>query len=273
MKPTWLIEADVFGEAAEPLKAALRRQAVPFQVVTQRMVAAGASGLPGEGECVVFHGSPPLMRHIQLHRRWLPGGWYARDDLRCSTYAARLGPFLLNSPYALLPGVEALRLRDWLFDTFARDGQVFVRPDAPDKLFTGRCVARDDWESALAPTRYDPATLVLTASPQTLGREWRLVVAGDEVVSASRYASAGVRDFAPGCPGAVCDFAYSVLGSTSWRPDDLFLMDVAEVGGELRLVELGGFSCSGLYACDPDAVVRAANERAVRAWRRDPLAS
>ena len=37
---------------------------------------------------------------------------------------------------------------------------------------------KDDFASALGPTRYDPATLVVVAAPREIGREWRLVVVG-----------------------------------------------------------------------------------------------
>lgn len=70
------------------------------------------------------------------------------------------------------------------------------------------------------------------------------------------------RDRLRGDPGrgAPRAFAARALASTSWRPDPLFMLDVGEVdGGELRVIELNAFSCSGLYACELEPVVRAAS--------------
>ena len=52
------------------------------------------------------------------------------------------------------------------------------------------------------------------------------------------------------------------------RPDPLFMMDVCESDGRLWLVELNGFSCSWLYACDLQAVVAAVSNLAARNWER-----
>ena len=62
--------------------------------------------------------------------------------------------------------------------SFARDERVFARPTSCHKLFVGRCINRESFAAALAPTRYDPATLVVIAAPQPISREWRVVVIG-----------------------------------------------------------------------------------------------
>jgi hypothetical protein len=51
------------------------------------------------------------------------------------------------------------------------------------------------------------------------------------------------------------------LAAEARRPDDVFMLDVCESGGELRLVELNGFICSWLYACDLAAVVERVSRR------------
>ena len=272
MRPTWLIEADVFGEESEPLKAEVRRRGMSCHVVrhpsisgTRRETTVGGQRL-ADDDCVVFYGSSPLMRHIQLHRSWVPGGWCHAANLACSTYSAHFGPHLLNRRYLLMPGVEAIHLSDWVFSVLARDGAVFVRPDGVGKLFAGRTTTREGFADALAPARYDPETLVVIAEPRSIAREWRLVVGGDEVVAASQYAVRGVRAFAPGCPAAVRGFAEGVLRDVRWRPDALFMMDVCESGGQYYVLELNSFSCSGLYRCDLAAVVATASDLATRAW-------
>src|SRR3954469_17993585 len=110
-----------------------------------------------------------------------------------------------------MPGVEAIRQRDWLFSVFGRDERVFARPTSCHKLFVGRCIDRDSFAAALAPTRYDPATLVVLAAPQPIAREWRLVVIGNRVASGSQYAVGGQRAIATDCPPEVVGFAESML--------------------------------------------------------------
>jgi hypothetical protein len=56
-----------------------------------------------------------------------------------------------------------------------------------------------------------------------------------------------------------------VLASTDWQPDPVFFLDVCESSDTLRVVEVSGFSCSWLYACDLPAAVAAASEAAGKA--------
>jgi hypothetical protein len=164
-----------------------------------------------------------------------------------------------------LPAVEAIRQRDRLFEVLGTDDEVFARPTGCDKAFTGRCVYKDDFASALSPATFDPGTQVVVAVPQEIGREWRLVVADDRVVAASRYAEQGSKSVEPGCPAEVPAFAEAMLAEVRWRPDPVFMMDIAESAGLLWLVELNGFSCSWLYQCNVEAVVAVAGELAEKA--------
>jgi hypothetical protein len=274
---TWLVEAGVYGAEAEPLLAEVRRQGMAAAAVPYAALRADApvvvDGAPlADDACVVGYGTFPFARQIQLHRRWTPGAWCDPANLDCTAYYARFGRFLLNEHYAILPGVEAVRQRDWLFSVFAGaggddgdDGEVFVRPTGCQKLFVGRPVRRGAFRDALAPARYDPQTLVVVAAARPVGREWRLVVAGDRVVAGCQYADGGRRSVCRDLPDEVRAFAAEVLAADRWRPDPVFMLDVAESGGRLRLVELGGFSCCWLYACDLPAVLSEVSALAARA--------
>jgi len=273
MRPIWLIEAGIYGAEAEPLLAEIRRQGmvaevVPHQALLKDKTVTINSQPLAEGDCVIGYGTFPFARQIQLHRHWVPGAWCDPSNLDCLTYFAHFGKFLLNQNYAILPGVEAIRQRDFLFEVFSKDDRVFARPAGCGKLFTGRCIARDDFSTALAPTRYDPATLVVIAAPKEIEREWRLVVAGKRVVAASQYAEQGGKSIATGCPAEVLAFSDAMLADVSWRPDPIFMMDVCESAGRLWLVELNGFSTSWLYACNLEAVVAEASSLAVQAWEK-----
>lgn len=273
MRPAWVIEAGVYGAEADPLLAEIHRRdmvaaAVPFRVLQkERDLVAGGRPL-ADDDCVLGYGTFPFARQIQLHRRWTPGAWCDPANLDCTTYFAHFGRFLLNQNYAIMPGAEAIRQAEWLYEVFSRDGRVFARPTGCNKTFTGRCILKEDFAPALGLTRYDTATLVVVARPQEISREWRLVVTGDRVLAASRYADQGSKSLAPGCPAGVRTFAESMLAEVRWRPDPIFMLDIAESAGRFWLVELNGFSCSWLYACDVEAVVAEASKLATEVWEK-----
>lgn len=271
MKPTWLIERGVYGSQAAALANEVRRQGMKcFEVDYRPGKQApddirGTECLSGDA-CVVLWGTLPLMRQIQLYRSWVPGGWCDVDKLACSVYYAYFGPYLLNGHYTILPGVEAIRLRDRIYAEFGPDDEVFVRPSGVGKLFTGTVVYRDDFRHAIASSRYDPATLVVISKPREIGREWRLAIAGNEIVAASRYRDHGAISIARGCPSEVLAYTSDMMRQVRWRPDDVFMMDICESDGQLHLLELNGFSCSGIYDCDPAALVQAASAMAEKRW-------
>jgi hypothetical protein len=272
MRPTWLIEAGVYGDEAVPLLDEIRRQGMAAAVVPHQALRKGTTPVVGgqplaAGACVIGYGTFPFAQQILLHHRWAPGAWCSAANLDCAAYYAHFGRHLLNEHYAILPGVEAIRQRDWLFSVFGRDDQVFARPTSAHKLFVGRCIDRGAFAAALAPARYDPATLVVVAAPRPIEREWRLVVVGDRVVAGSQYAAGGRRAVEAGCPAEVRAFAEVVLGDARWRPDPAFMLDVCESAGRPWLVELNSFSGSWLYRCALPEVVSATSELAEQSWR------
>src|SRR5687768_5843751 len=139
MRLTWLIEAGVYGDEAAPLVAEIRRQGMTADLVPHQALRRGsvpvAGGRPVEpGACVLGYGTFPFARQIQLHHRWTPGAWCSPENLDCAIYYAHLGRFLLNQHYVLLPGVEAIRQRDWLFSVFGAN-ELFARPTGCQKVF------------------------------------------------------------------------------------------------------------------------------------------
>src|SRR4051812_3747148 len=125
-RPIWLVEATVYGAEAEPLFAEIRRQGMTVQALTYRGLQKEKTF--ADGECVLGYGTFPFAREIQLHHRWTPGAWCDSANLGCACYLAYFGRFLLNQHYAILPGVEAIRQRDWLFEVVGKEDEVFVRP-------------------------------------------------------------------------------------------------------------------------------------------------
>lgn len=265
--PVWLIASAVYGPEVEPLAAEVHRQGLECRFVTYREIVKGPAPL-APGACAVVYGTYPTVQHAMLRCGWSPGGWCSAEKLDCSAYYPHFAQFLLNERREILPGITAIQERNRIFSEFGSSGVVFTRPTCVHKLFVGRLISETDFETALAPTRYDPETQIVVAEPQELGREWRLVVAGDRVVGASQYADQGRKSVAPGCPDGVREFAAAMLHDVRWRPDELFMLDVCETWRGFRLVELNSFSCSWLYACDFAPVVATASLAASQAWER-----
>jgi hypothetical protein len=271
MIPIWLIEADVFGRSFEPVKVEARQQGMVWEIVQPGPFLNGVVPTVNghrlaEQDCVVFSGTFPLMRHIQLHCPWIPGGWCTADNFDCARYYPYFGRLLLNHAHAILPLEEALAGVEEIFAQFGRGGQAFVRPCGVHKTFTGRCVDREAFVFALESARYAKGC-VLVASPQDISQEWRVVVARGRFVAASLYRSEGRHTESPGCPREVRAYVDRLLAEVPYRPDPIYMMDLCASGNDLFLLELNSFSCSGLYRCDPAAVVKEVKGLAIEQWQ------
>lgn len=273
MKPTWLIERGVFPDHQIAFKTEVERQGmtcveVDYQPGKQPPADIQTTATLPDDACAILWGTLPLMQQIKLTRSWIPGGWCNVGHFECSVYYSYFGRYLLNNYYTILPGVEAIRLQDQLFEAFGSNDEVFVRPSGVLKTFTGKVVYREDFRNSLAPSRYDSTNLVVISEPKEIGREWRLVIADDEIVASSQYRDQGVISFSRGSPEDVKSFASDVLRTVRWRPDPVFIMDVCESEEEFFVVELNSFSCSGLYDCDLTRVIKKVSNIAEKSWIR-----
>ena len=261
MSIIWLIDAEQDFERSEELQSAIRRHGFDCRAVKffpeSRAPGdiVGAEHIPLDAR-VVFFGGPALMHHIQLKRRWTPGGWCTFDNLHCAVYYCYFGKYLLNEQYTLLPAIEAARQALRIFDQYAADGKVFVRPAIARKVFNGSCFDIERFRSSLT-QRIDPREQVVVSAPKPIGREWRVFVAHDKVITGSQYANLGRAERSSEFPDEVRAFAQNILKEQRWRPDPLFTLDICESSGQLAVVEINGFSCSNPYHADLDAIINA----------------
>lgn len=278
----WLFEADVFPDYSNEFVAAVRE--CGSKVTVLPAVKPGYSfedaGQPDQrlasrDECVIFHGCIGLAERIRSETDWCPGFYGDFERLTCSFYFPALGEFLLNSRYAMLPFREVRRLKDHLFNSLGRDGQFFMRPNSPKKLFAGMLIRSDHFEKDYELAAfYDvpDQEIVVVAPAQRLLSEWRFVVVDGRVVSGSCYREGNQPCHTAGASPDAIRFAERVA-SNGWCPDRAWTIDVAQTtAGEYGLIEIGSFSYANLYACDLRAVIDSVQKVAVEDWtQRIPL--
>ena len=135
---------------------------------------------------------------------------------------------------------------------------VFVRPDSPLKPFSGRVLRRDQITLAALDHGfyYDDAELPVVVAPvRSVSREWRYVVAMKRVLAGSGYLADGRTAVQDDPGGSPWQFATEVAEGLL-PPDAVYVLDVCESDGLLRLVELNPFSGADLYACNGLAIVQ-----------------
>jgi len=273
MKPTWLIEGEVFEHNVDALKSELTRQEVPFELVKDVPLEIAEYTLKGvdPNSCVLFYGSLNLMRQLLREKAWVPCGWCTLKNFECSTYYTYFGKFLLNQDYIMMPAVELLRQKEFVYNKMGIDNCVFVRPSSGFKEFAGDTVPFEEMDkNALGFGFYhdNPELLTVVTTPKVITKEWRFVVAKKKVITGSQYRLG--KDVEPEVVETTCEaalYAQSIVDAVEWEPDPIYTLDVCESDGKLFLLELNAFSTSGLYDCDLETIVRVASEMAVEEWK------
>ncbi len=226
-----------------------------------------AKPLPfADDEPVMVYGSMNLMKWLLRKQKWPRLAWYDFARLRCQSYYAKWGPFLLQRSYAFLPLAEINRRRDWVFQTFGRTSSVFIRPDDNAKSFGGGLVNLtrfDEWYELVNFYNPGPDCLAVVSAPEKIQAEWRFVIARRGVITGSQYRLEGKEQVLPDYPAEAAAFAESVAGANDFDPHPMYVMDIALTEDGYRLVEIGSVCCASLYACDLEKILNAVREIAL----------
>ncbi len=284
----WLLEKDVFHDGThEKMIDILKAKGIEHKIigvmpfVRDSFVSVGPDGhsrvihrhnMPFEdSDCVVVYGSINLCGRLMQDTRWAPTAWFNLENMRCASYYAHWGEFMLQSEYAMMPFADFRRKKDFLYSALGADDCIFVRPDGNLKLFSGTVVKKEKFDQWFSMTDDcycpNPDDIVVVARPRGIANEWRLVVRKGEVVTGSLYKTDGKLNPSPEVSRGALDLANVIL-KHAWQPEPIFVMDICETtAGEFRLLEIGEVNCAGLYACDLEKVVDAMSAQAEGDWK------
>jgi hypothetical protein len=268
-KISWLFERGVY-EDGNPQFMAKRVRQLGLPCAELAYVCTDDDELRPDGptpyaddEPVIVYGSMNLLKWLRKKGQWPRLAWYDFERLRCCSYYAHWGQFLLQRNYAFLPLAEVRRRRDWVFATFGRSDAVFIRPDDNAKSFSGGKVPGDGFEQWYELANFyepGPDCLAVVSSPESVHVEWRFVMGRRAVVTGSQYRCEGQEALAPEYPREAAEFANLVASSSDFEPHPMYTMDICQTDAGFRLVEIGPVNGSSLYRCDVEKVVEAATE-------------
>jgi hypothetical protein len=266
---TWVLESDVFPNSDAGLRRAIWEAG---HTLVDWDDAWWADGLPpGLGKSVtVFHGSLGNADRIATEVDWCPGSYCNSPAFCCSAWYERARPWLLHSDWRILPANAFVANAASIAADLGCTDRVFVRPDSPLKPFSGRMVETSSVTLATLDHGFyfdDEALPVVVAPVQNVGREWRFIVINESIVTGSAYDQATRSAIADTLDSNACAVARTIAASLP-SPADVYVLDLCESDGALRLLELNPFGGADLYACDPSIVVESVAGAAREAWLR-----
>jgi len=279
MKPKWLLESDLFEEDLPRLVAEIKRQGFEVKVMSSTIADVYAS-LPNfldfykPEDCVIYYGPLELGYRIRREAKWVPGIFCSTENYECTNYYPKFGDYLLNSNYMMIPFGDLLRQKEFLYEKLGQKDSIFIRPNKGTKVFTGQLVYKEKFEDDLKffqMYNLDDKELCIVAEPRNIKFEWRFVVVDNKVVTGSLYKPLQIGPKDSDCLESYREalvYAQNVLSDIDYNPDKAWTLDICKTfAGNHYVLEVGGFSCAGLYKCKVEPIVREVSRVALEEWK------
>jgi hypothetical protein len=274
-KVTWVLEPEIFSEESwRAMREAVLAQGHDLVVWNDEWWTSRRWPRLSSSKAV-FHGSLGNAARIREELAWRPGAYCDASAFCCSAWYPRAEKWLLHRTWCLIAADALVADPGAVLERLGATGSLFVRPDSPLKPFGGRVLQASaiDLRALDHGIYYDDARLPVLAAPvRSVGREWRYVIVARRVVAGSAY-EAGGRSTSPDDPaGAPWRFATQIAQDIE-PPEPVYVMDICEAEGELRLLELNPFSGANLYCCKRSDVVEEVSRVALRGEQQPATAA
>lgn len=261
---TWILESIVFPETHQPLRDAIQHRG---HTLIDWRDDWWSEGFPAHisNDPIIFHGSLGNAAAIAERLDWSPGSYCPTEAFCCSSWYPSAQQWLVHQTWHLAPANELVANAVAIGERLGSPASVFVRPDSPLKPFSGRVV--DVASLSLAALGcgfyYDDESLPVIAAPlRHIGAEWRFIIVGHSVVAGSAYDPSTRAPIPANLDSDATKFAAHIAANIA-APADVYVLDVCECDGDLRLLELNPFGGADLYAADAMAIVDAVSDAAL----------
>ena len=250
----------------------LSDQGYPYKIVERKPNGFYDPIDPISDSPVVLYGSHQFVKAINPDGRFQPGGLGVNDRTAVTAYMSNLPlDWFLNKTGMFLTWSMFKQQAVELFDAYA-SRTLFIRPNSGFKTFAGQVInlgtLDTDIETLDKLTGVMPETLIMINHTHEIEGEFRFVIADRKVITGSEYRWDGCLDIRIDYPESCFKLA-ELVAQQEWQVDIVYTCDIALTKNGPKIIELNGFSCAGLYACDLEKVVKGVSDAALKEWRGD----
>lgn len=269
MKPKWLIEHFDDRNSTQLLIKEVERQGYELKTITYEPLQSGSIDVFENDDCVITQTSINLALQICSEKKnWIPGPWLTAANYKCSNYYPHIGEYLFNDQYVILPRSELKRNIEHVYKWLGKEDSIFLRPDCGLKSFTGKVFEKENFDKEWfwVEEFTEPSSMIVASTPKKIKAEWRFVVVNKVVITGSLYNIDGQHKCDTNYPKEAIDLAQDM--AERYQPDTMFVIDICQ-GNDNRfyLLEIGSFSCAGLYSCNMETIVEHASFAALNEWK------
>ena len=250
----WVIQDSPYHEEGHyVLKQTLERLELPF---TEVKIVPFSHEMQPDPVCtnpIIVMGSITLAK-LAVERGWTPGT-FTNDNFSYAAYLDFYGEHMLNNDAVICQFGRVTESVPW--------NEFFIRPMLDMKQFGGMTMsfaAQQHWAESVAEieaknyTTIDSRTMVVVAPLKDIAREYRFFIVDGKVVTGSQY-KIGDRVVYNSQVDDSWDFAQKM--ADLWQPARAFVLDIALVDGNYKVIEVNCINSAGYYAADVSKLVQA----------------
>lgn len=199
----------------------------------------------------ILHGSVSLDRHFKNDKNNLLG----KDSLYVDF--ANITNILDEKEILNIPIV-----RGKLKDLYPIDDEFFMRPVKDDKAITGGVFTEGQLFAMKKTAKENNNTELLNSEliitrTQPITSEYRFFIINRKIITYSSYMINNRFNINEKVPTEAIKYVNSLLSAYNMGVN--YVVDIAEVNGEYKVLEFNGVVASGLYNCDEYKIVHALN--------------
>ncbi|MBS2037685.1 ATP-grasp domain-containing protein [bacterium] len=251
----WAIQSNLINQAdLDRLLQACRRLGRPATTFTTIPFSNQPPDLDNATP-TIFYGSTGCMSNIWESRRWQPGVFFDPGRFSFPAWSSAYGSHCLNA------GARQTTLGDLIRQPHQPDHPLFLRPIHDDKAFAGEVMTFAEiqhWVAGLDQTVLSLDCPILVAEPVGIAHEWRLFLVNGRYSTGSHYRTRQRLDVYAEVPSEVVALAENL--AAGWQPAPVFVLDMAQSGDSLYVVEINCFNSAGFYASNVEQLVKDVSE-------------
>jgi hypothetical protein len=265
MKTKWVIQKNLCTDNFDSIVRALKNLKLPYDAIDVIPFSETLDYDANYDGPIVAYGSTSLMKLAP--KSWIPGVWYNEATFKPSNWGPCNMSRYLNSNYIIMPLRDVLK--HW------RDDKQFIRPNSDFKLFSGDVFMKGDFKDWYEKVKklidtgtYVNLTLdtsVSVAPYQYIDNEWRFFIADKIILAASQYKVNGHVKPSTDMNGMAYNLARDIARS-KWQLASAYVVDIAEVYSQFKIIEFNNFNSSGFYKCNIESIIDGASRLAVKEW-------
>lgn len=255
MNIKWIIEPGIFNENYK-IRSYLEKEKIDHIVIDYRKGYEQLENKIDKNDIVIPHGSFQLIDYLKNKNSYI----FCDDfKFKCNYYYPIFGNYLLNENYIMIPFGDLERKKEWLYEKISNYKQLFFRPNSHKKIFSGILIDYEDWDNKYKQISFYNITeeeIVIVSEKKNIIGEWRSIIFNNNIIAISQHdyidSKIEIRK--------VLEYIKNVLSSVKYNPDPIYTLDVVLLDNEeFKINEVGSFSCSDIYDCDPKIIINTVN--------------